>query len=283
MKGHLQGTAKYLLILFGGTAVLCACFGLSERAVAQSLYDQPLEIRHVSLKPDPVNPKVKRDVSCFTYPKFVVKQVNFGEVGADRLSIIPAAPGKAPACRQPKERNEYVIPGDSWSGYFEGVKSDYAFFSAADGINGGLGFMVFRVSDRKKLFEDTAEKGIQSLEIKDGTLELRYKRVFASKCSVVTGGAACLDTIAREAGVVGRSLSSCVGSYQAAKEEMAKMRCEAQSAKDSACLDKELKIINEQKWDDAPTVIVYEVETSLGGATPVIKPLGDALACRPSD
>ena len=267
--------------LCGAIALLCAGFGLPERAVAESLYDDPLEIRHVSLKPDPLNPHVKRDVSCFTYPHFVVKQVDFGEVGADRLSIIPSAPGGTPPCRQAKERNEYVIPDDSWSGYFKGVKSDYAFFDAADGTNGGLGFMVFRVSDRKKLFEDTAEKGIQSLEIKDGTLMLRYQRVFASRCSVVTGGAACRDTIAAETGVAGGSLSSCAEGYQAAKEEMAKMRCDAQSVKDDACVEKELKLINEQKWDDAPTVIVYEVEVSLGGASPVIKPLSDALACRP--
>jgi hypothetical protein len=61
------------------------------------------------------------------------------------------------------------------------------------------------------------------------------------------------------------------------------MRCSYQSAGDGACFDKELKHINEQKWDDAPTVIVYEVEVGLGGASPVIKPLSDALACRPAD
>jgi len=269
--------------LFGAIALLTVTILLPERALAQGLYDQPLEIRHVSLKPDPVNPQAKREVSCFTYPHFVVKQVDFGEVGADRLSIIPSAPGRTVPCRQAKERNEYVIPSDSWSGYFKGVKSDYAFFDAADGTNGGLGFMVFSVSGSKKLFEDTAEKGIQSLEIKDGTLKLRYQRVFASKCSVVTGGAACRDIIVKDTGVASGSLSSCVNGYQAAKEEMAKMRCDSQSTKDDACVEQELKHINEQKWDDAPTVIVYEVETGLGGASPVIQPLSDALACRPAD
>ncbi|MGC9967632.1 MAG: hypothetical protein ABSE08_19730 [Syntrophobacteraceae bacterium] len=269
--------------LFGAVALLGAGLGLPERAVAGSLYDQPLEIRHVGLKPDPLNPQAKRDVSCFTYPNFVVKQVDFGEVDADRLSIIPAASGKTTPCRQAKERNEYVIPSESWSGHFGGVKSDYAFFDASDGTNGGLGFMVFRVSDRKKLFEDSAEKGFESIEIKDGTLKLRYQRVFTSGCSVVTGGPACRDIIAKQAGVAGESLSSCANGYQVAKEEMARMRCSYQSAGDGACFDKELKHINEQKWDDAPTVIVYEVEVGLGGASPVIKPLSDALACRPAD
>ncbi len=279
MVHHLM----HYCVLLGAIGLLGAVPGLPERAAAESPYDQPLGARHVNLKPDPHNPQVKREVSCFTYPHFVVKQVDFGEVGAERLSIIPAAPGAAPPCRQAKERNEYVIPADAWSGYFEGVKSDHAFFRAADGTNGGLGFMVFRVSDRKKLFEDTAQKGIQSLEIKDGILSLRYQRVFASTCSAVTSGSACRDTIAAQTGVAGGSLESCAGGYRAAKEEMAKERCDDQPAKGDACIEKELKHLDAQKWDDAPTVIVYEVEVSLGGASPVIKPLGDALACRPSD
>jgi hypothetical protein len=264
-------------------AFLFACPGLPGRAVAGNLYDQPLEVRHVDLKPDPLNPQVKRSVSCFTYKHFVVKQVDFGEVGADRLSILPARPGRKPQCRQARERDEYVIPSDSWSGYFEGAKSDYAFFIAADGINGGLGFMVFSMADGKKLFEDTAEKGIQSIEIKDREVTLRYQRVFASKCSVVTEGPACQDRIGKETGVSSGSFSSCAGSYEASKQEMAKMRCEARTAWDSSCMENELKIINEQKWDYAPTVIVYEVEAALGGTSPVIKRLSDVLVCRPSD
>ena len=282
-SGCMVRNLMHYCVLSGAIALLGAAPGLPERTAAESPYDRPLEVRHMNLKPDPHNPQVKRDVSCFTYPHFVIKQVDFGEVGAERLSIIPAAPGAAPPCRQAKERNEYVIPADAWSGYFEGVKYEHAFFKAADGTNGGLGFMVFRVSDRKKLFEDTAEKGIQSLEIKDGILRLRYQRVFSSTCSAVTSGSACRDIIAEQTGVAGGSLASCAGGYRAAKEEMAKARCDAHPAKDDACIEKELKHLDEQRWDDTPTVVVYEVEVSLGGASPVIKPLGDALACRPSD
>jgi len=282
-SGCMVRNLMHYCVLSGAIALLGAAPGLPERTAAESPYDRPLEVRHMNLKPDPDNPQVKREVSCFTYPHFVIKQVDFGEVGAERLSIIPAAPGAAPPCRQAKERNEYVIPADAWSGYFEGVKYEHAFFKAADGTNGGLGFMVFRVSDRKKLFEDTAEKGIQSLEIKDGILRLRYQRVFSSTCSAVTSGSACRDIIAEQTGVAGGSLASCAGGYRAAKEEMAKARCDAHPAKDDACIEKELKHLDEQRWDDTPTVVVYEVEVSLGGASPVIKPLGDALACRPSD
>jgi hypothetical protein len=274
---------RAISMLLGAAALLGAGLGLPERAVAESLFDHPLKTQNVRLKADPLNPHAKRVVSCFTYPQFVVKQVDLGEVGADRLSIIPAVPGKPAPCRREKQRNEYVIPGDTWSGYFDGVKSNFAFFNAADGTNGGLGFMVFRVSNKRKLFEDTAEKGIRSLEIRDGSLKLRYQRVFAAKCSVVTAGVACRDAIVKKTGVAGASLSSCANGYQAAKEEMAKMRCNIQSVKDRACFDKELKHINEQKWDEAPTVIAYEVEVSLGGASSLVKSHSDALACRPSD
>jgi hypothetical protein len=250
---------------------------------ASDLFDKPLSVRHVRLAPDPLNPHAKREVSCFTYAGFVVKQVDLGEVGADRLSIIPRGPGKAPACRRAKEKNEHVIAPEDWSGYFEGARSGYAFFSAPDGTNGGLGFMVFRVADRRKLFDDTAEKGLQGLETGNGTLKIRYQRVFASKCSVVTGGPACRDALVRESGIAGATLSSCAAQYQSGKEEMAKLRCSARPGADAGCVEKELKRLDEQKWNDAPTVIVYEVEASLDRASFTLKPLGDALACRPSD
>ena len=283
MARRTRGRTFYSLLLSTVVAFLCVFQAFRAQAVAGDVYDQPIEVRRVPLKADPHNPQAKRNVTCFTYSHFVVKQVDLGEVGADRLSIIPAAPGKTPRCRQAKEPDEYVIPGDSWSGYFEGARSDYAFFVAADGTDGGLGFMVFDTAGRKKLFEDTAEKGIESIEVKDRTLRLRYQRVFASECSVVTDGAACQNIIAEKTGVSRESLSSCAGGYESAKEAMAKSRCELEAPGDSSCIQRQLKLLNEQKWDSAPTVIVYEAEAVPGGQSPVIKPLSPVLACRPSD
>ena len=272
---------SYCLVVM--VVLVCTWSRFSGIACGGSIYDKPLSVRHTDLKPDPQNPRVKRNISCYDYEHFVVKQIDFGEVGADSLSIIPVGKDATVPCRQARERNEYVIPSDTWSGYFEGARSDYLFFRAADGINGGLGFMVFSSAGKKKLFEDVAEKGIQVIDTDHGVLKLRYQRVSGSKCSAVTGGAACRDTIAKETGVSGGSLSSCAGSYQAAKEQMAKMRCESQKTNQSSCVEKELKVLDGQKWNAAPTVIVYDVEVVVGGASPVIKPLGDALACRPSD
>ena len=99
---------SFRLAIFGAITLFCACPGLPEQAVAESQYDQPLEVRHVRLKPDRVNPQAKREVACFSYPHFLVKQVDLGEVGADRLSIIPSG-GKTIPCRQAKERNETMV------------------------------------------------------------------------------------------------------------------------------------------------------------------------------
>jgi hypothetical protein len=222
-------------------------------ALARSPFDAPLHVQQVRLPPDPQNPNAKRKISCFYYRSIVVKQVDYGEVGAERLALLPVLSGNATPCRAVRESNEYVIPADSWSGYFKGVKSEYAFFDAADGTNGGLGFMVMRVYGRRSLFEDIAQHGIESMEIQEGTLRLRYQRVFAADCSVLTTGSACRERLAHDTGVAEASLSICAQGYQAARQP------------------------------DTPTVIVYEVEASLNDDGPVISRRGDALACHPSD
>jgi hypothetical protein len=50
--------------------------------------------------------------------------------------------------------------------------------------------MVLRVYDRKPLFQDTAQHGLQSIEIQEGTLRLCYQSVFQGSCSVVSAGMA---------------------------------------------------------------------------------------------
>jgi hypothetical protein len=246
-------------------------------------YDSPLKTRQVELAADPQNAHAKRQISCFYYRSVVVKEVDYGEVGAERLALLPVVSGNGTPCRAATEANEYVIPNDSWSGYFKGVKADYAFFEAPDGTNGGLGFMVLRIFDRKSVFEDTAQHGIHSIEIHEGTLKLLYQRVFEATCSVVSDGPACREKLVRDTGVADGSLSRCAQGYQAAKRDMAKARCAARSPKESDCFSKELMRLDDQKWNEAATVIVYEVELSLNAEGPVIARRGDALACHPAD
>jgi hypothetical protein len=157
-------------------------------ALASGPFDSPLKVRDVRLAADPQNPKARRQVTCFYYRSIVIKQVDYGEVGADRLALLPVLSRNGTQCHEDREALEYVIPPDTWSGYFRGVKADYAFFDAPDGINGGLGFMVLRLYDRKVVLEDVAQHGIRSIDYEEGVLKIRYQRVHAGACSILTAG-----------------------------------------------------------------------------------------------
>ncbi|HEY8027364.1 MAG TPA: hypothetical protein VIF60_22665, partial [Burkholderiaceae bacterium] len=213
----------------------------------------------------------------------------FGEVGAERLAIAPSTNGKVRPCSETQESDEYVIPVETWSGYFAGAKSGFAFFTAEDGVNSGTGFMVLRIADKKKLLEDSTEHGFENIELKAGVPVVHYRRVYSAKCSVVAGGASCIDTIAGATGVSKASLASCEPGYRQAKESLARERCKIKAKPDQQCMARELEVIRGQKWDAAPSVVSYAVELELrlanSGAGPafVIKPAGGALACHPAD
>jgi hypothetical protein len=274
---------KMAKMVLSGAALLGSISGAASGAPARSPFDPPQETRREKLAPDPQNPETERLATCFDYPAFTIKQVDLGEVGAASMSVAPSAPGERPPCAEKIQPDEYVIPGGEWTGYFAGVKGDYAFFNAGDGVNGGLGFMALRISSRKKLFDDVADGGLRSVTEKDGGVVLRYRRSFTGSCSVLTGGPACGERLARETGVASIPAPMCVEGYKSAKLAMAKGRCDAQPARDEGCVARELKTLDDQKWDEAPSVFVYEAEAVLGEAAPQIKPLGPALACRPSN
>jgi hypothetical protein len=261
---------------------MAAC-SLPALALASGPFDSPLKTRTAQLAADPQNPKARRQVTCFYYRSIVIKQVDYGEVGADRLALLPVLARNATQCHEEREPLEYVIPADIWSGYFKGVKADYAFFDAPDGINGGLGFMVLRLYDRKPVLEDVAQHGVRSIDYEEGVLKLRYQRVHAGNCSILTAGADCRDALVRDTGVSAGSLSICSQGYRAAKEAMAKGRCAAQANRQKDCVQRELDRLGEQKWDEAPTVVVYEAESTLKNGSLVTTPRSDALACHPSD
>ncbi len=263
--------------------------GVVQAARAVDVYDAPLRVQHVRLPADPSNPSTRREVVCWSYPNHMIKQVDFGEVGAERLAILPAAAGKMRPCREPKEADEYAIPVEVWSGYFAGSKGGFAFFNGEDGVNGGDAFMAMRIADKKKLLEDVADKGFESMEVRGGALQVRYRRVYSAACSVLTSGASCIDAVAKTTGVSTASLAICSDGYRAAKEALAAERCKSRSKKDQQCLARELALVGKQKWDAAPSVITYEVALELheGSVAPAqsfaTKPLGDALRCYPAD
>ncbi len=228
---------------------------------AAGLFEKPTSVVKVPLAPDPLNPQAKPTLSCFYFGSFAVKQVDRGEVGADRLSIVPVSAGKEkPACREDKADGEIVLDSAAWTGYFKGVKGDYAFFDAADGINGGLGFAIFAASGAK-LFDDVA-KGIHSAKLVGPGIALKYRRVYAAKCSLFADSAACWAEIKKETGLAQASPPDCAAAY---KREQKRTPANAQQAASN------------------PTVIYYEVETVVTGGGGRISPAEGKVSCEPAE
>jgi hypothetical protein len=245
-------------------------------APAPSLFDAATGVDKVTLPAKGDKPKTQ--ITCHYYPRFMVKEIDEGEVGASQLSIVA---GK-PKCQQANVANEKVVNADDWSGYFKGVKGDYIFFDADDGVNGGLGFAVFG-PDAKKVFEDTAFGNLHDVALNGTTLTIKYQRNAAASCSVVKDGASCWTKAVSETGAPATPVPDCAAGYLKAKNAMAKGRCDADRTPGQACIDKALKELDAQKWNDAPSVVIFDAQTVITGGKPVTTAMGPALACHPSD
>jgi hypothetical protein len=257
-----------ILALLGVLSVSCA-WGQD----AANLFDKPLQDKQVRLPRDPLNPHMKPEVACFYYPGLMIKQIDLGEKGAARLSIIPVRIGKtAPPCARTLARDERVISTHSnWSGYFKGVKYPFVFFTADDGSNGGEGFAVF-TEDGNKIFSDLSG-GLHSFELLNPRqkpderpwntvlFKLRYERVYLASCSLRADPDGCWKIIQQATGLSEATPPDCSASYEAE--------------------EKRLPTQNKQEITDDPSVIFYEMETVLDDLGTVVRvtPASKATAC----
>lgn len=227
---------------------------------AAGLFEKPASVEKIPLAPDPLNPDAKPMLSCFLFKSFAVKQIDRGEVGAERLSILPIAAGQGkPACREDKAEGEIVLDSAAWSGYFKGVKGDYVFFDASDGFNGGLGFAIFSASGAK-LFDDVA-KDIHSLKLANGGVALTYRRVYGTKCSLFKDAAGCWAEIKKDTGLTQATPPDCAAAY---KREQKRTPASASQVADD------------------PTAIYYEVETAVTAGGGRISPATGKVSCEPA-
>ncbi|HKX07971.1 MAG TPA: hypothetical protein VJN67_07240 [Stellaceae bacterium] len=285
MKAVLAAVCAGALLASGATSALAKTSATkaahAKPAKIASVYDAPLKTLKVTLPANEVGAKPK--VTCSIYAHFMVKQVDEGEVGAAQLSIVPLAPGAKPVCQRKNIPGEKVVDPKDWSGYADGVKGDYVFFSADDGVNGGLGFAIVAAGTGKKLFEDSAVGKLKAVTLAGDVLTVRYARSYSAECSVPHDGTSCWSKIATTTGETSAKQPDCDAGYLKAKNEMAKGRCEANKKAGPACMTAALKELDRQRWNEAPTVIVYDAETVLKGGSATTRPLGAPTACHPSD
>jgi hypothetical protein len=175
--------------------------GLASVALAgPALFDKPTQVARVPLSHDPQNPQAKARVSCFYYPRFMVKEIDLGEQGAEQLSIVPLSATTKPGCRRENAADETVIAAGDWTGYFKGVKGDFVFCDADDGRNDGVGFAIFAAGG-KKLFDDIA-KSLHAIDVIPAGIAVRYIRVLGASCSL-RADAGCWQQIKRDNGLAG--------------------------------------------------------------------------------
>lgn len=244
-------------------------------------FDKPVRKQRVNLG-KAANPLSDRNsITCYYFPHFMVKEVDLGEVGAERLGIVRVTPQSTGKCTRARSKEEMVVPVKEWSGYFMGVKNSYVFFSGDDGWNDATPFAIFDSKTGKKLFEDSAKADITFLAKPDHSIAMQYLRVVTDDCLILKD-TACWQRMAAKYGLAAATAPpDCKKGYEASAEEMTKGRCTGKRASLAACMEKERPLALKQALD-SPSVISYPVEVEMG-ATPVIKPAGAAVGCWPAD
>jgi hypothetical protein len=256
-----------------------ACLAVTAQAGS---FDHPQFTKTVDLGRSRASPTARAKVTCYFFPSFMVKEVDMGEKGAERLAIVPAAnhKDKDHTCSRLRDLNEKEISSDEWTGYFKGVKGDLVFFDADDGWNGGTGFAVYNAKTGKKVFEDVAAG---PLEFPDSgkLVSIKYTRIVAGDCVLPKEPAPCWAKISQKLELAGASAPDCKAGYEKSAQDLAKGRCQAQHAENDQCLSREISLARKQT-SDSPSVVSYPVELVFN-PDPVLKPAGGDVACRPAD
>jgi hypothetical protein len=206
---------------------------------------------------EPVNPQAKPKRTCTYYPGFVVKEIDMGEVGAADMSIT-AIHGEAPKCER-DITHEVNIDPETWSGYFKGAKGDFVFFDSGDGWNGGMPFAVFNGKTGRKLLSDTRKGDTYgAIEAADGTLTLRYRRVWLAPCSLMADAKGCWKKIVAVTSLAESARPDCAAAYHKEMERTPKF------ASDIPAM---------------ASMISYEVETRHAGGKLSITPRPGSVEC----
>jgi len=244
-------------------------------------FDQPKYKRTVDLGRSPAGFGARAKVNCYFYPNFMVKEVDMGEKGAERLAIVPIEHGVIPRCTRARSKNEMVIKPTEWRGYFKGVKGDLVFFNADDGWNGGMPFAIYQSRTGKKIFEDSASGDLEFLPAQGSALLMKYMRVIGTECNAFQDPVACLPQIRKTVGLENSTMPDCKKGYEQSAHDLAKGRCQAQGSDNAKCFDKELQLAQNQTYSTV-SVIAYPVAVTLDSQA-TIKPVSGELKCWPAD
>jgi hypothetical protein len=222
-------------------------------------FDAPITIDADPLPVVKANPDAQPQVNCYRFPGFMVKEVDLGEKGVEKLAIAP----QSAACERDAAKDEKVIKDDT-AGYFLGVKGNFVFFQGSDGSNGGTPFVVYDAKTAKRLFEDSFEgEDFHSIDTDGPNLTLNFRRSYTADCSLYLDGGDCAARIKKLIGLGGvAKMPECGLSYDAEKKR----------TPDYA-----------KEIEQLPSVISYEAELKYDGKMVNVGPLAGETGCRVPD
>ncbi|MGO9642539.1 MAG: hypothetical protein ACLP1Y_14685 [Candidatus Acidiferrales bacterium] len=163
---------------------------------------------------------------CYFYPTVVIKDYDDEEEKGSRwLAIVTIGKGPAPACTRHHASGERVIYPSEWPGYSMGVKGNLVFFTAADGTDGGIPFVVYDSRTGKRIFEDSAYNSsdwnekveyspfnhLQVSSAQDGQISLTYLRPVEAGCDLNTEKAPCWEQIRKKLELKSEQMPVCSG------------------------------------------------------------------------
>jgi hypothetical protein len=221
-------------------------------------FDQPVAVDNVELPPNKGNPDARPGVNCYRFKGFMVKEVDLGEVGAEKLAILP----ENAKCER-DDASEKTIT-DPVAGYFLGAKDDLAFFQASDGFNGGMPYVVIDTKTMKTLFDDSFEGAdFEKIDRQGERLTLDYVRTYSADCSLYLDGTACAQKIKKDTGLgAAVLLPDCAAAYDAEKKR----------TPDYA-----------KEIEQLPSVISYPVTVNFDGTAATYTPRAGETTCRVPD
>ena len=225
---------------------------------APTQFDQPVAVDNFDLPPDKANPDAKPVVNCYRFKGFMVKEVDLGEVGAEKLAIAP----ETAKCVRDDPADKPVE--EDVARYFLGTKGNLVFFQAADGWNGGMPFVVIDATTMQKLFEDSFEsEDFEAIDVEGKNVTLDYVRTFSADCSLYLDGTACAEKIRQATGLgTVAPLPECGPAYDAEKKR----------TPDYA-----------KEIEQLPSVISYSATLKYDGEAVTITPRPGKTSCRVPD
>jgi hypothetical protein len=250
---------------------------------ADPAFEKPTAVRHLRLGPADTKPISYKEIRCTYFSDIVIKEWDEQEIGDKEISYASVlAPSKF-TCQKTALRGEHQLPTAALNVYLLGYAAGAIFLGDADGANDTIGFYVFDPKTDHQRFTDTIklESKFSDISADGETLRLRYTRALVGPCSIVTDGAECWTTIARQAGLSGNA-PDCAAGYREAGRKFAEAACNNRRGDKKDCLAEQ--VTRRADWDKAPSVIAFGVNTVLGpgdGAT--ISPMGGPVQCWPSD